>query len=345
MLWVNRTNPDVFSEYAYINTIVSPPPSIYHHPILLPKFRIAATKPRQKLSSRGYKPLPSPVCPDGASQEFTAAAPHLPIMYFLAALLLTTLLSLATAQTPGTCTGTCQGYSHDPSIVRRSSDGTYFRFSTGGGINVASASSLSGSYTLLGSALASGSSIDLSGNTDLWAPDVSGPYGDGYYYMFYAVSSFGTQVSAIGVARSTTMDVGTWTDLGSSGITSKAGSAYNAIDPNLIWTGSDYYITFGSFWGDLYQVKMANPPVKTAGTSSYQVAYNASGTHAVEGGFVYSHGSYYYLFFSSGICCSYDSSKPAQGQEYRINVCRSSAVGGPYVCPPPPTLPGRAGLT
>ncbi|KAI5858941.1 putative arabinan endo-1,5-alpha-L-arabinosidase A [Tricharina praecox] len=249
---------------------------------------------------------------------------------FLTALI--SLCSLASAQTPGACTGTCQGMSHDPAIIRRTSDGTYFRFSTANKINVATAAALEGPWTMQGSAIPDGSIIDISGKDDLWAPDVQGPIGD-YYYLYYSVSAFGSQVSAIGVARSKTMDVGSWEDLGATGIASKAGSAYNAIDGQLVQTSDGAYVmTFGSFWGDLYQVAMADPPTKVAsGVSASQVVYNSTGTHAVEAGFVYQNDNYYYMFFSSGSCCGFDTSRPEQGAEYRIHVCRSEAVGGPYV--------------
>lgn len=67
---------------------------------------------------------------------------------------------------PGACSGAC--WSHDPAVVQRTSDGKYFRFSTGGGIEITTASSISGPWTIQGKALTSGSSINLSGNTDLW---------------------------------------------------------------------------------------------------------------------------------------------------------------------------------
>jgi hypothetical protein len=70
----------------------------------------------------------------------------------------------------------------------------------------------------------------------------------------------------------------------------------------------------------------------TAATgSSYQIAYNSSGSHAVEGSFMYYRSGYYYLFFSSGTCCGYDTSKPSPGNEYKIYVCRSATVNGPFV--------------
>lgn len=74
-------------------------------------------------------------------------------------------LSSAAYPDPGACSGNC--YAHDPSMVKRA-DGTYFRFNTGGGIQIYKASSIEGSWTYEGDALPSGSSINLSGNTDLW---------------------------------------------------------------------------------------------------------------------------------------------------------------------------------
>lgn len=72
---------------------------------------------------------------------------------------------------PKTCTGTCTN-AHDPAIIRRS-DGTYFRFSTGGEIAVHTAPDITGPWTYKGAALPSGSSIDLAGNTDLWVSELS----------------------------------------------------------------------------------------------------------------------------------------------------------------------------
>jgi arabinan endo-1,5-alpha-L-arabinosidase len=123
-----------------------------------------------------------------------------------------------------------------------------------------------------------------------------------FYYLYYAVSTFGSQISATGVAQSTTMEFGSWTDLGSTGIASVKGSPYNAIDPGIFLSGGSYYATFGSFWGDIFQVEMTNPPIKTSG-AMVQVAFNASGANAIEGSFTYYNAPYHYLFFSSGICC------------------------------------------
>jgi arabinan endo-1,5-alpha-L-arabinosidase len=150
------------------------------------------------------------------------------------------------------------------------------------------------------------------------------------YYLYYSVSSFGSQSSAIGLTRSSTMEAGSWTDLGSVGVTSDSSKKYNAIDPNLFQVGSSYYLNFGSYWQDLYQVKMKSTPTKTGGSAAYQVAFT-SNYEVMEAAYMFKYGSYYYLFFSKGSCCGYDKSRPAKGKEYRILACRSKSPTGGFV--------------
>ncbi|ETM38013.1 hypothetical protein L914_15566 [Phytophthora nicotianae] len=226
---------------------------------------------------------------------------------------------------PGACSGICTN-THDPSIIQ-SANGTYYRFSTGNKIAVHTAPDISGPWKYQGAALPEGSSIDLKGNDDLWAPDVQ-KVGD-YYYLYYSVSSFGTQNSAIGVARSSSLDVGTWEDAGSTGVTSDSKKPYNAIDPNLVAVDGGYYLTFGSYWQGIYQTHMRDPPVLSSSTPA-QIGFT-SNFEVLEGPFIFHHSDFYYLFMSKGKCCGYDKSKPAAGKEYRILVCRSSKATGGFV--------------
>ncbi|KAF4628192.1 hypothetical protein G7Y89_g9961 [Cudoniella acicularis] len=227
---------------------------------------------------------------------------------------------------PGACSGAC--WAHDPSVIQRTSDGLYFKFNTGSGIQIATSSSLSGPWTLEGYALSGGSIIDQTGNTDLWAPDVHKV--GSLYYMYYAVSTFGSQTSTIGLATSSTMDVGSWTDLGSVGVASTSAKPYNAIDPNLIAVGSDYYLNFGSFWHDIYQAPFNSAATKVA-SSAYNIEYDSAGTHPDEGSYMFYYSGYYYLLWSNGICCNYDTSLPAAGAEYKIKMCRSTSATGGFV--------------
>ena len=231
---------------------------------------------------------------------------------------------------PLPCSGTCTD-THDPSIIQRSTDGTYFRFATGGGLSIYSADSIQGPWDHSGEILPNGSSIDNPGADDAWAPDVH-QLADGSYVCYYAVSSFGTQESAIGVATSDSLDAGTWTDHGSTGLQSTEGDTYNAIDANLLQAGSENVLTFGSFWGDIFQTAVSHDALSVvASQEPMNVEFNSTGTHPSEGAYLFQHSEYYYLFFSSGICCGYDSIMPAPGEEYKIMVCRSDSRTGPFV--------------
>lgn len=103
------------------------------------------------------------------------------------------------------------------------------------------------------------------------------------------------------------MEPGSWTDKGAIGVSSTSAKPYNAIDPNMIAVGSDYYLNFGSFWGDIYQVKLNSAATKDGGASAYQIAYTSSGTHPEEGSYMFYYSGYYYLLWSQGICCGYDT--------------------------------------
>ena len=55
-----------------------------------------------------------------------------------------------------------------------------------------------------------------------------------------------------------------------------AGKSYNAIDGNLIAVGSDYYLNFGSFWGDIFQVKLNAAATKGGGAAAYNSGCSSS---------------------------------------------------------------------
>lgn len=91
---------------------------------------------------------------------------------------------------PEPCSGSC--WAHDPALIIRESDNTYFRFSTDTYIDIKTASSLSGPWTDAGGVLPDGSEITLS-HTGLWAPAVINK--DGSYHLYYSVSTLSTQDS------------------------------------------------------------------------------------------------------------------------------------------------------
>lgn len=158
-----------------------------------------------------------------------------------------------------------------------------------------------------------------------WAPDVS--FRNNKYWMYYAVSSFGSQKSAIGLATSPTGAAGSFTDQGIV-LTSASGAAYNAIDPALFVDASGrWWLTFGSFWNGIYQLQL-NPstgkPLQSKPTL-FHLAQRTGATRSIEGAYLVAHGGYYYLLASFDYCCrGVDST-------YNIRVGRSTSPNGPFV--------------
>lgn len=244
---------------------------------------------------------------------------------------------------PGACTGNCSD-AHDPSIVRRSSDGKLFRFTTRGLIQIHTAFNMTGPWRFECTMLERDSKVKVPGNDGdrLWAPDVS-KVGD-EYYVYYTVSTNGSQSSSIGLATSKTMDCGSFEDHGRIGIESDSSKPFNALDPNLLNDNGTYRMNFGSFWHDIYQVEMRDPPLRIAPRALgpqarfHNIAYEPSTErqHPEEGSFMVKCDRHYYLFYSKGQCCNYDENRPPPGFEYRVKVCRSTKPNRDFVRLPVP---------
>ncbi|RPA87701.1 putative arabinan endo-1,5-alpha-L-arabinosidase A [Ascobolus immersus RN42] len=242
-------------------------------------------------------------------------------------LLLVSIITQTHAQypSPQPCTGACG--THDPTIIRRASDGLYFRFATNGYINTATSWSLSGPWTDRGPAVNRPPSMNY--GTDYWAPDVHNI--NGLYHLYYSISTFSSQSSGIGLLTSPTLDPLSWTDHGSIALDSRPGSPYNTIDANLIQAADGrYYMNFGSFWSNLYQAPMSSDLKRASGTPR-QIAFEPTPPQPLEGGYMFREGGWYYLFFSKGRCCGLDVDPPGWGEEYKIMVCRSGVVDRGFV--------------
>lgn len=125
------------------------------------------------------------------------------------------------------------------------------------------------------------------------------------------------------------MENGTWVDHGSTGVESTSNASYNAIDPTMILVDGTYFLSFGSYWDDIFQVAF-NSDATTVDGEQYQTIYQPSGIHDVEASFPFQYGDYFYMFWSEGQANDYDVSLPDEGGEYKVRACRSNAIGGPY---------------
>src|SRR5580698_293107 len=222
-----------------------------------------------------------------------------------------------------------RGYlsAHDPSTLTLC-DGRYYQYWTGQGI--LAKSSADKIFWTPGPAVfpnaPAWTSNAVPGFTGLfWAPDVL--YFNGLYHLYYAVSTFGSQVSAIGLVTNPTLDPSNpsyqWTDQGPV-ITSTNGSPYNTIDPSLCWDNSgNLWMSFGSYWNGIYliQLNSTNGLRISPNSPTYQLAYNSS----IEASYLWRRGGYYYLFVNWGSCCS------GVNSTYNIRVGRSTSITGPYL--------------
>lgn len=240
-----------------------------------------------------------------------------------AAILLALVPSTASAYpNPGRVTGDI--VTHDPTMIRTSS-GQYLLYATGGGIS----SKTSGDRTAFRNGADAFSSKpswwrNYSSVPEAWAPDIS--YHGGKYLMYYSVSSFGSQNSAIGLATSTTGQPGSWTDQGIV-YTSSSSTDYNAIDPNLfVNDDGKWWLSFGSWWTGIKMIQI-NPSTGkqlSSNTTRYSLASRPTGTKAVEAPYIVKRNGYYYLFASYDTCCAGTSST------YKVKVGRATSITGPY---------------
>ena len=171
------------------------------------------------------------------------------------------------------------------------------------------------------------------GITTLWAPDVS--YFNGVYHVYYTASTFGTETSSIGLATAPTM-AGPWTDSGGPILQSTSGSAFNAIDPNILvdygtgTTVQHVWLTYGSFYGGIYQreIDPATGTLLASNTTNYHLASQPGVTsNPIEGPSLVQKNGYYYLFVSLGFCCN----TPYTTDTYEIAVGRGTSPNGPFV--------------
>lgn len=224
---------------------------------------------------------------------------------------------------------------HDPVIMREGD--TYHIFGTGNGgryIETRTSTDLI-HWTATGplfTTIPQWAKDAIPGTDGMWAPDIS--YVDGRYRLYYSVSTFGSNRSAIGLFTSPTLDPKAknykWKDEGLVVMSTEADD-FNAIDPNfIIDRDGRHWLSLGSFWTGLKLFELdpkTGKPLK-AGEKPYSIARRpapAGGPAPVEAPFIIDHGGYYWLLASYDYCC-----KGVNSTYYTV-VGRSKAITGPYL--------------
>jgi len=171
---------------------------------------------------------------------------------------------------------------------------------------------------------------EVPGARGIWAPDISHVQGE--YRLYYAVSTFGSRHSVIGLSTNKTLDVNDpkykWVDQGVV-VRSTKEDDFNAIDPTYVRDANgDSWLAFGSFWGG---IKMRRLEEKTGKLSSQDTRLYSLASRrpleppAIEAPAIIRHDKHYYLFVSFDFCC--------RGKEstYKILVGRADKITGPYL--------------
>lgn len=241
-------------------------------------------------------------------------------------------LDMSIAQDPGIQV-------HDPVMIRQG--GVYYLYSTGFGISAYSSPDMIDWKKL--PRVFEGPPVwakkEVPGfRGHIWAPDIS--FHNGTYYLYYSVSTFGKNLSCIGLVTNTTLDPEDpeykWTDRGMVVKSVPGRDLWNAIDPNLIMDeDGTAWLSFGSFWRGMKLFKLnetfdsiAEPQewyTISARPRDIYTNEREAGEGAVEAPFIFRKGDFYYLFVSFDYCCRGIESS------YKIMVGRSDKVSGPYL--------------
>lgn len=218
---------------------------------------------------------------------------------------------------------------HDPVIIREGD--TYYVFSTVGkyiGIRTSTDLKVWKDAGSVFAEIPQWAKDAVPGTEGIWAPDIS--YVNGEYRLYYSVSTFGSNRSAIGLATSRTLGAkAKWQDQGLVVLSTRSDD-FNAIDPNFVVDEKGrHWLALGSFWSGLKLFPLDQKTGKVPpGTEPYSIARRPAPVGAaapVEAPFIIPHKGWYYLIASYDYCC-----KGANSTYYTV-VGRSRKITGPYL--------------
>lgn len=228
---------------------------------------------------------------------------------------------------------------HDPVMAKQGD--TYYLYSTGPGITFYSSKDMLNwqpQGRIFPGHPAAAAKAAPGFNDHVWAPDIQ--YHNGRYLLYYSVSAFGKNTSAIGVTVNKTLDPRSpdykWVDQGIVVQSVPGRDTWNAIDSNVVEDDKGHgWMAFGSFWGGIKLVKLneawtrpAEPQVWSTIAARERPAFTRDengGPAEIEAPFIFRKNGWYYLFVSWGLCCQKEKST------YHVVVGRSRSVAGPYL--------------
>ena len=216
---------------------------------------------------------------------------------------------------------------HDPSTIVREGN-TFWMFSTGFGVKSFHSTNLldwEPAAPVFAQMPAWVRDVVPEQRMHFWAPDVI--RAGNHWLLYYSVSSFGKNTSAIALATTPTLDpkdpAFKWTDEGIV-IRSYRTNNFNTIDPAVVFDAEGrLWLAFGSYWSGIKLVELDAKTGKRIAPDSTMHSL-ASNDH-IEAAFIHRRATNYFLFLNWGQCCKGTNST------YEIRVGRSSKITGPYL--------------
>ena len=220
----------------------------------------------------------------------------------------------------------------DPAVIQ-GQDGCFYVFATGAGLPISRSKDLV-NWEKIGrvfeTSVPAWAKEAIQKTEGIWAPDII-KLGD-KYYVYYCVSSFGSQRSVIGVAVNNTLDPASpdykWTDLGMVLESFPDKDDFNAIDIAAFQdTDGKVYAVWGSFWGGIKFAEVDPATGKLLDTRPFATVASRPDvpSHAIEGTYLIRKHDYYYMFVSFDSCCDGAEST------YKMMIGRSKKIEGPYL--------------
>ena len=218
-------------------------------------------------------------------------------------------------------------FTHDPSTIAKCNN-EYWVFSTGQGILTRHSKDIitwEAGPSVFKTAPAWTTNMVPRNRGYFWAPDIIEI--NHKYLLYYSVSSWGVNTSAIGLATNPTLDPADpryhWTDAGLV-VQSFKTNDFNTIDPSVaLDADGKLWLAFGSFWSGIKVIQL-DPSTGMRGSPDSPI-YSVASHSQIEAACLVRHAPYYYLFVNWGQCCRGTNST------YNIRFGRGDRATGPFL--------------
>lgn len=209
----------------------------------------------------------------------------------------------------------------DPTIIQYNE--TYIIFHTGPGISVKRSDNLLTWHSVddIFATLPNWITADYPDTKALWSPDIS--FHNDTYFLYYSISTFGSNVSCVGLAVSDNLNEGTvWNDQGPV-VCTNSDDNWNAIDPNYILDeNKEPWLVLGSYWTGIKAIRLNSNGMRED-DEIYDISSRISEPDTTAPVIINRNGIFYHFVSFDKCCQGIDSTT-------NLRVGRSETLLGPY---------------